>query len=482
MDSLSQMANPIAIPEYAASRRSLAVAFLVAGAFFMENLDGTVIATALPQMARSFRVSAVDLNIGMTAYMLTLAVFIPISGWVADRLGARVVFSTAISVFTFSSILCGLSNGLWEFTAARILQGIGGSMMVPVGRLVVLRVTEKKDLLRSMAYITWPGLVAPILGPPLGGFITTYSSWRWIFFLNVPLGLIAFVLAIWWIKNERGEVLRPFDWLGFALAGTACTTFMYSLELLGRRDAGWTGVASFFGFSLFTGWLALRHMRHSQHPLIDFGCLKVKTFQITIYGGSLFRIAINASPFLLPLMFQIPFGMTAFQSGLLLLAMFAGNLSMKGASIWVVRRYGFRKVLTVNGVISALLVLGCGLPTPRTATVVIAALLFLHGLSRSMQFTALVSLGFADIPKPLMSSATSFSSVMIQMAMGMGVAIGAVALRAAAFLSGHRGPTPTLMDFHIAFALIAVIALVAVVDTFTLDPHAGAEVSGHRPN
>src|ERR1700680_59178 len=220
----------------ASTHRSVFVALLVAGAFFMENLDGTVIATALPQMAASFRVSPVDLNLGMTAYMLTLAVFIPVSGWVADRLGARTVFSAAIALFTFASILCGFSNGLWEFTAARILQGMGGAMMVPVGRLVVLRVTEKKDLMRSMAYITWPGLVAPIVGPPVGGFITRYSSWRWVFFLNVPLGLIGIILAMLWIVNEREDSPRPFDWLGFALAGAACDFFMYSPGLFGQTD------------------------------------------------------------------------------------------------------------------------------------------------------------------------------------------------------------------------------------------------------
>src|SRR3954466_6741040 len=193
---------------------STLVALLVAGAFFMENLDGTVIATALPQMALSFGTSPVDLNMGMTAYMLTLAVFIPVSGWVADRVGARTVFASAIALFTFASVLCGMSNGLWEFTAARILQGMGGALMVPVGRLVVLRITEKKHLMRSIAYITWPGLAAPVIGPPVGGFITTYSSWRWIFYLNVPLGLVGIVLAWLWIRNEHGEA-HPFDWWGF---------------------------------------------------------------------------------------------------------------------------------------------------------------------------------------------------------------------------------------------------------------------------
>src|SRR6202030_3832227 len=206
------------------SRSPLYVTTLIASAFFMEMLDGTIIATALPQMAHSFHTTAVSLNVGMTAYMLPLAVFIPISGWVADRFGARTVFGGAIAVFTISSIFCGLSNGLEEFVVARVIQGIGGAMMVPVGRLVVLRSTEKQHLLRATSFITWPGLVAPVLGPPVGGFITTYASWRWIFFLNVPLGLIGIVLSVLWIGNKREDENRPFDWTGFVSAAVACST------------------------------------------------------------------------------------------------------------------------------------------------------------------------------------------------------------------------------------------------------------------
>jgi len=475
------MANLTAAQVAASSQTSRLVALLVAGAFFMENLDGTVISTALPQMAQSFRTSPVDLNLGMTAYLLTLAVFIPVSGWVADRLGPRTVFSSAIGVFTAASVLCGFSNSLVEFTAARILQGVGGAMMVPVGRLVVLRVTEKKDLMLAMAYIIWPGLVAPIIGPPVGGFITTYSSWRWIFFLNVPLGLIGIVLAVLWIANDRDSEVRPFDWLGFALAGTACTSFMYSLELLGRQNADWWAVSVFLGYGVVAGWIAVRHLGRSSHPLIDFACLREKTFAISIWGGSLFRIAINASPFLLPLMFQVAFGLSAFQSGLLVLAMFAGNLSMKSVTTPVLRNFGFRRVLLANGAITALLLLACGLLGPQTPKLVIVAVLFLHGLSRSMQFTSISTLAFVDIPKQLISSATSFSAVTQQMSMGLGVAVGAVALRAAAWMRGRSAGLPTLMDFHIAFGLVAVLALLAILDCITLDPNAGAEVSGHRP-
>ncbi|HEX2652452.1 MAG TPA: MFS transporter, partial [Xanthobacteraceae bacterium] len=212
-------------------RQSVTIALLVAGALFMEHLDGTVIATALPQMAQTFGVEPVDLNIGMSAYLLTLAAFIPGSGWVADRFGARTVFTCAVAIFTVSSILCGLSSGLWQFTAARILQGIGGAMMVPVGRLIVLRNTEKQHLMRSIAYITWPGLAAPILGPPVGGFITAYASWPWIFLLNVPLGIIAIGLALALIPNDNSRNRRPFDWVGFFITGIACFGLMYGLDL-----------------------------------------------------------------------------------------------------------------------------------------------------------------------------------------------------------------------------------------------------------
>ena len=473
MAELEQTEAPVA------HRRSAQVALLVAAAFFMENLDGTVIATALPQMALSFHASPVDLNMGMTAYMLTLAVFIPVSGWMADRLGARTIVSFAIGLFTVASILCGFSNSLAQFTAARILQGMGGAMMVPVGRLVVLRITEKKDLLRSMSVIIWPGLVAPVLGPPLGGFITTYSSWRWIFYLNLPLGIIALGLALWWITNERESNTRTFDWLGFALAGTCCVAFMYSLELMGRRDFQWPVVGLFLGYSVAAGWWAVRHMRRAVHPLIDFAVLRIQTFAVAVWGGSLFRIAIMASPFLLPLLFQVAFGMNAFQSGLLVLTMFAGNLMMKTATTPLLRRFGFRKVLVTNGVISGVLIAGCGFLIPQTPRLAIIVLLFLHGLSRSMQFTSVNTLAFADIPKPLISSATSFAAVVQQMGMGMGVAVGAVMLRAAAWMRGEHTGVLSLMDFHIAFWMVGILALLAVIDCFALPAHAGAEVSGH---
>jgi EmrB/QacA subfamily drug resistance transporter len=460
--------------------RPLVIALLVAGAFFMENLDGTVIATAMPQMARSFGASPVDLNIGMTAYLLALAVFIPISGWLADRFGARSVFGGAIGLFTASSVLCGLSNGLWEFTAARILQGLGGAMMVPVGRLVVLRTTAKQDLLRSIAYITWPGLAAPILGPPVGGFITTYASWRWIFLLNVPLGLLGVVLAHRLIPNSRSSQKSPFDWIGFILTSAACVSLMYGLDLIGRHEINWLTTGLLLVCSLAIGVSAVWHVRRHPHPLIDLSSLRVPTFAVTIWGGSLFRIAIGATPFLLPLMFQTGFGMDAFSSGLLVLAVFAGNLLMKPATTPVLRRFGFRTALIANGLLVAVTIFACALFTPSTPKAIIVAVLFAGGLFRSMQFTSLNTVGFADIRKSQLSGASTLSSMIQQMTIGMGIAVGAIALRLAGALHSTNAGSLTAGDFRIAFALVGVIALLAVIDSFSLASNAGAEVSGHR--
>jgi EmrB/QacA subfamily drug resistance transporter len=456
------------------------IAILVAVAFFMENLDGTVIATALPDMGKSFHVSPVDLNIGMTAYLLMLAVFIPISGWVADRVGARLVFVSAIAIFTISSILCGLSEGLWTFTAARVIQGIGGAMMVPVGRLVVLRTTEKHNLIDAITFITWPGLIAPVVGPPLGGFITTYFSWHWIFFLNVPLGIVGMALSSHLIPNLKEDLVKPFDWMGFALSSTACVTFMYGLELVGREGTGWRTTALYLATGCVLGTLSVLYFLRARAPLLNLSLLKIKTFAITIGGGSLFRISISVSPFLLPLMFQVGFGLNAFQSGLLMLGLFAGNLTMKSVTTPVLRRFGFRSVLIVNGFLTAVLMLGCAAIFPQTPRFAIIFILFLNGLSRSMQFTSLSTLAFADVPKSDFGTATSFFSMITQMAMGTGVAAGAIALRLSSYLTGNTSGTPTTKEFHIAFVFVAALVVLATLDCFTLKPDAGVALSRHR--
>jgi EmrB/QacA subfamily drug resistance transporter len=463
------------------TRSPLYVTTLIAGAFFMENLDGTIIATALPQMAHSFHSSAVALNLGITAYLLTLAVFIPISGWVADRFGARSVFAAAIATFTISSLLCGAAHSLTQFTLTRILQGIGGAMMVPVGRLIVLRTTPKHKLTQAIAYITWPGLTALVVGPPLGGFITTYASWHWIFFLNLPIGIAALILTLLWVENVRSGEKHPFDWLTFLLAGFASAGAVFGMEKLGSEGVAWQVPGVVLALSVLSGVAAVvAAHRNPATSLIDLDSMKLKTYSLSVYGASAFRIAVSVLPFLLPLMFQIAFGLNAFQSGLYLLALFAGDLTMKAFVIQALRRFGFRRLLIVNGIITAGTMALCALLSPTTATMLVIAILFFHGAARSMEFTCLTTLAYAEIPPEKMSRANGFLSAVMQLSLGMGVAIGAITLRLVAHARGHSAATPQLRDFHLAVLIMAFVALGPVFDSLSLPPNAGAGTSGHR--
>jgi EmrB/QacA subfamily drug resistance transporter len=457
------------------------VTTLIAGAFFMEMLDGTIIATALPQMARSFHVGPVSLNMGMTAYMLTLAVFIPISGWVTDRFGSRSIFGTAIGVFTVASVFCGLSSTLTQFILMRILQGVGGAMMVPVGRLIVLRTAPREKLTQVLAYITWPGLSALVIGPPLGGFITTYASWHWIFFLNLPIGILALVLTLLWIENVRGEEVHPFDWLTFVLGGFASAGAVYAMEKLGSEGGHWQLPAAILALSLLSGTVAvLVARRHPAKSLIDFESMKLKTYSLSIYGASAFRIAVAVLPFLLPLMFQIAFGLSAFQSGLYLLPFFLGDLTMKALIIQTLRRFGFRRVLIVNGVITSASMALCATLSPSTPVILIVIILFFHGAFRSMEFTCLTTLAYSEVESSRMSHANSFLSTVMQLSSGLGVAVGAITLRLVAHAHGHSAAVPQLHDFHMAILLMSVLSLGPVIDSLGLAQDAGADTSGHR--
>jgi EmrB/QacA subfamily drug resistance transporter len=459
----------------------MVVALIVACALFMENLDGTVITTAIPAMAVSLGTTPVRLSLGITAYMLSLAVFIPVSGWVADRFGARTIFRAAIGVFTLGSILCGLSGNLAELAGARILQGIGGAMMVPVGRLVMIRSVEKSELVRAMAYLTVPALAGPLLGPPVGGFITTYFSWRWIFFLNVPIGLLGMVLVTLMIENYREEERPPLDWIGFVLTGVSLTCLMYAFDLAGHPLDDGQVVVMLLGAGVAVGALAVMHARRQAHPIIDLSLLRVPSFFVTISAGSVFRICSGTLPFLLPLLFQIGFGMTAFASGLLTFAGALGSFTMKISARWFLRRFGFRTVLVSNTVISALSILVCALFTESTPVVVIFMLLLVGGFFRSLQYTSLNTLAFADILPRRMSAATSFSSMMQQLSNGMGVALGAVLLHA---LLSWRGAAPGMLstsDLQLTLAIAGLLAFAALPIFMRLPGDAGCDVSGHRP-
>ncbi len=304
------------------------VALIVAAAFFMQNLDGVIIATSLPQMASAFRVRPADLNIGITAYMLSTAAFVPLSGWVADRLGAKRVFAGAIVIFTLASLACGFAQDLWQFTAARIVQGLGGALMTPVGRVVVLRSAEKADLLAATALLTWPALIAPVIGPVLGGFITTYVSWRWNFFLNAPLGAVGVALVLAFVPGGSVAAKPRFDLPGFMLTSAALVALLAGLEGLSGPHRVLSGLTVLAGMGL--GAIAARPLSRREGPLLDLSPLKIPTFTIsTVDAGNLFRLTISATPFLLPLMFQVAFGLSAWMAGLYVFAYFAGNLLMK---------------------------------------------------------------------------------------------------------------------------------------------------------
>ncbi|WP_199101909.1 MFS transporter [Aquitalea sp. ASV11] len=450
------------------------IALLVAAAFFMENLDATVINTALPAMAATFAVQPVDLNIGITAYLLTLTLLIPASGWLADRLGCRRVFMASIVVFTLASLLCAMSQNLWQFALARVLQGVGGAMMVPVGRLAVLRNTPKHKLMQAIAMITWPGLVAPVLGPALGGFITTYASWHWIFLLNLPLGVLAFALA-WWLipPSEDGMASSRFDWTGFLLCGTACLLLMSGLEQVGGTGQLMLALLGLSGSAVLLAAL-WRHCRRSHAPLLDLSILHIRTYRTTIVGGSLLRAAINTTPFLLPLMFQLGMGMDAFRSGLLLLTLFAGNLGMKVLTSRTLWRFGFRLTLLLSGLVLVVLTLLIATFGPDTPWPWLVLVLLLSGMARSMTFTTLSTLAFVDVPPAQMSHANTLFNMLLRMAYGMGIAIAAVGLRMA---ESWLPQASALTHYHFAFVVLAGLTLLALWDVWQLPGNAGQLLS-----
>lgn len=457
--------------------------YLVAATFFMEYLDTTIIATALPQMAKSFNVGPNEISLGMTAYMLALAVFIPISGWIADRFGSRTVFGGAIIVFTVASVLCGLSNGVLEFTMARVLQGIGGAMMVPVGRLIVVRNTEKSKLMQAIATITWPAIAAPVIGPPIGGFLTTYTSWRWIFLLNVPFGIAALVAVAILVRNERGAERKPLDVGGFLLSGAALTSVLYGTELASQTDSNVPVALAFLLAGCVFGYLTWLHAARREHPLIDFSTMKVPTFSVTVLTGSFTRIGIGAVPYLMPLLFQIGFGMSAFTSGLLLLASAMGNLSMKAGVMPVLKRFGFRRTSIVAVSAAGLMTIACGFLTASTPLAVILVVIFGYGLARSMQFSTLAILAYADIPPALMNPASTLWSASSQMMIGMGIAFGAVSLRFADYVNGGSALATTgepfaLADFRLAFILAGIVTLLSLIGYVGLARDAGAGIGG----
>jgi EmrB/QacA subfamily drug resistance transporter len=461
------------------ARRSRLIPYVVACALFMENLDSTVLATALPEIARSLGESPLHLNLAITSYLLSLAIFIPVSGWIADRFGARRVFCLAIIVFTLGSISCGFAQSFWGLVASRVVQGLGGAMMVPVGRLVLLRSVAKTELVAALALVTIPALIGPIVGPPLGGFITTYLSWRWIFWINIPIGIAGVTLALILFEQVREEHVPPFDWRGFVLAATGLAGVMMGFETIGRGLLPTAAVVALVVAGVAALTLYVRHARRRAHPVLDLGLLRIGTFRAAVLGGFIFRIGIGAIPFLLPLLLQLGFGMNPLQSGLLTFAAAVGALTMKMAARRILRHFGFRNVLIVNALISAVSIGACAFFDVATPGAVILAVLLLGGFFRSLEFTSINALAYSDVPRERMSRATSFASVGQQLSLSVGVGLGALILHVVVGLRGAEGAAA--QDFAPAFLIVAGISASAALVFWRLPSDAGAEVSGRAP-
>jgi EmrB/QacA subfamily drug resistance transporter len=448
------------------------VPLIVATALLMENIDSSVLSTSLPQIARDLGSDPIHLKLVLTTYLLALAVFIPVSGWAADRFGAKRVFRWAIVVFALGSIACGMSLSLMQLVAARALQGLGGSMMVPVGRLIVLRATPKAGLVGAMAWLTVPALLGPVMGPPLGGYITTYWDWRWIFWINIPIAGVGLILTTLYIPAIRESDVRGFDRLGFLLLGPGLAAFMTGITLLGLGLATPGLVATFVLGGLALTLAYVFHALRVAEPMLDLRLLKLPTFRINATAGTLFRVGTGALPFLLPLMLQLGFGLTPFQSGLLTFVSGAGALLMKFAAQTLLRRFGFRRVLAINAVLSTIFILAPAFFTPKTPWLWMALVLFVGGLSRSLQFTSVASLAYADVSAEKLSNATSFSSVLQQLSGSVGITVAAMTLETTAWVTG--GSTTDLGNFPIVFALVAALTLASAPLFARLSTSAGA--------
>ncbi|NDW09080.1 DHA2 family efflux MFS transporter permease subunit [Dysgonomonas sp. 520] len=454
--------------------RAITVSLIVAIAFFMQGLDTTAVNTAIPAMARSFGTDIVHLSAGVTSYLISLAIFIPVSGWIADRFGTRKVFCTAIVLFVLSSILCGSSQTLNQFIIYRIMQGMAGAMMTPVGRLAVLKATPKEDLVTAMAYITWPALVAPIVGPLVGGYLTTYVSWHWIFYLNIPIGIICVLLAWHFFPKEEEEnnFKRHFDFVGFVLSGLALAGFMYGVELLSQDGKSYLYSILIIATSIGLLYLNVKYSKHTSSPLIDYSIIRIPTYKVTIFTGSLSRMVIGVAPFLVPLMFQEGFGLSPFESGLLFLSTMAGNLMMKPITVWVMHRYSFRYVLIANGLMIVLFTVLTAFLLPTTPTVLIVVVMFLSGMFRSMQFSAITTLAFADVPQERMTAGNTLYSTVQQMSTGLGIAMGAVLLRFSSAINGG-GEGYSVADFRLSFLMVALLGFISLYGYTKLSPNAG---------
>ncbi|MGB3500891.1 MAG: DHA2 family efflux MFS transporter permease subunit [Mesorhizobium sp.] len=472
------MTNPPASDQSSPASPGRIIPLVLAVALFMEQMDSTVIATSLPAIAADIGTSPISLKLALTSYLVALAIFIPISGWMADRFGARRVFATAIGVFVVGSILCAVASSLMAFVGARFLQGMGGALMTPVARLVLVRSTAKSDLVGAMAWLTIPALVGPLVGPPIGGFITTYASWHWIFLINVPIGLIGMWLALTRLpKSPPGET-PPLDVVGLVLSGAAASGIVFGLSVVSLPALPPVVGVVTITVGVICAVAYLVHARRAEHPVLALSLMRNQIFRVSLVGGSIFRIGIGAVPFLLPLMLQLGFGFTPFQSGMMTFVAALGAMGMKLSTTWIFRRFGFRPVLIFGSLVTAGSIAIMGLFTPSTPVWLMMFIIFAGGFVRSMFFTGVNAFSYAEISARDTSKATPILSVAQQLSIAVGVALAGLILEVQ---SSIHGGGLTLTDFHIAFYIIAAVSALAAFAFWRLPTDAGSNMSGHVP-
>jgi EmrB/QacA subfamily drug resistance transporter len=475
-DTIARVAkDPNALPHTPSNYR--VTALIIACALFMEQMDSTVLATALPTMARDFGVPATSMSSALTSYLLALAIFIPASGRLADRFGSRTIFRAAILIFVGGSMLCGQATSLPFMMVARFLQGLGGAMMIPIGRLVLLRSVAKEDMVQAMSWLIMPALIGPILGPPVGGAIVTYLDWRWIFYLNVPIGLLGVILVTRFIGEVREDRPAKFDVPGFILSGVSLGCLLFGFEMTSRTGELSRAVV-LIAVGLVAGVAYIRHAKHRSDPILDLSLMRIPTFRLSVIGGSLTRITQGAQPFLLPMMLQLGFGMTAAASGAITIAGAIGSLMMKSLAPRVLRRFGFRNSLIVGGLCASSGYAVAGLFRPDWPIPAIFGVLMISGFFMSFQFSAYNTIAYDEIPSSRMSSATSFYATFQQLMLSLGICVGAASLHVG--MLGTGATRPALTDFTLAFLVVTAVSASATIWNRRFAVDAGAKLSGHR--
>ncbi|WP_102959789.1 MFS transporter [Mangrovicella endophytica] len=454
------------------------VPVVLAVALFMENMDSTVIATSLPTIAADIGTSPIALKLALTSYYVALAIFIPISGRLADRYGPKMVFRLAIATFVAGSLACGAASSLEGFVAARFLQGMGGAMMTPVGRLLLVRAVPKSDLVSAMAWFSIPAMIGPLVGPPVGGAITTFWHWRYIFLINLPIGIIGIALATKYLPHVDGVPDVHFDWKGFVLSGLACAGIVFGLSVVSLPALPPILGLFLAGAGALAALVYIRHARRTERPVLDLSLLKVRTFRAALSGGILFRIGTGALPFLLPLMLQLGFGYSPFQSGMITIASIGGAMVMKFLVRPALRRFGFKGTLIGTSLVGGLLTACVGLFTQDMPLAVLIVLLLSGGFFRSLFFTGINTLGFADIPHTRAGDGTAMLAAVQQVSIATGVAVAGGILELFLVTTGRTSPMPG--DFTVAFAIVGLISAAAAIPFLRLPSEAGAEISGRR--